>query len=106
MNCGNQTGEGGEFRTEFESTVLSLAVVDRGAAQAASLLVGLNSGEVEEWEAGAGAAAGANVRVRSRECHQKGVKCLAVDCSRGLMITGSYDAKIKVREKDSSKPLG
>ena len=81
--------------------MLSLAVVDsRGGAQAAaaSLLVGLNSGEVEEWAAAA--AEGADVRVRSRECHQKGVKCLAVDCSRGLMITGSYDAKIKARKRE------
>ena len=40
-----------EIRTEFESSVLSLAVAEDSSRQV-NLLVGLNSGEVEEWAMG------------------------------------------------------
>ena len=57
-----QTGEGlSEIRTEFESSVLSLAAV---AGDSNRILVGLNSGEVEEWDMGCGDNARA---IRSRD---------------------------------------
>ena len=54
-----------EIRTEFESSVLSLAVAEAADSDSSSrILVGLNSGEVQEWDMGHGGDARA---IRSRD---------------------------------------
>ena len=58
-----------ENRTEFESSVLSLAVAEDSSRQV-NLLVGLNSGEVEEWDMGKDDARRA---IRSRDSVTEGL---------------------------------
>ena len=54
-----------EIRTEFESSVLSLAVAEAEADGSSSrILVGLNSGEVQEWDMGHGGDAARAIRSR------------------------------------------
>ena len=53
-----------EIRTEFESSVLSLAVAEAEADGSSRILVGLNSGEVQEWDMGHGGDAARAIRSR------------------------------------------
>ena len=69
-------------RLEFDSFVLSVLQVE-----AAIVVVGLNNGRVEEWT-------NFETNSRSMHPHSKGVKTLAKN--RSYLLTGSYDATIKV----------
>ena len=84
-------------RIEFNSFVLSLAVNERGGG---NVFLGLNNGSVEEWNNNDGEYH----RQIAIECHQKGVKCLALAQvgGRSTVLTGSYDSKIRVWDWDSS----
>ena len=35
-------------------------------------------------------------KTREQECHDKGVKC--IDVNKNVILTGSYDAKFKVKQ--------
>lgn len=72
-----------ETRLEFDSSVLSLFF----DSTSQSLFVGLNNGSVQQFSRHF-------QLMRSTECHDKGVKALAV--IRGeIVVTGSYDRLVK-----------
>merc|ERR550532_1431951 len=71
-------------RIEVESSVLSLTVSHRG-----TVIVGLNSGEVEEWNL-------TGVRLRSKELHTKGIRVVQEEKGSTRLLTGSYDGNVRL----------
>ena len=89
-----------ETRLEHDSSVLS---VHFNPAKK-YLWVGLNNGTVQEWlekkvvidtEGEEPIIMEEYVLVGSRECHEKGVKAVQTLWDSSVMVTGSYDNKIK-----------